>query len=98
MAFEFLAGLLDLHPAVIFVIFVVFVIIAYQVFKAVMKIALIAIVGALFPLAAPFIGLDVPLSLSSSLWFAILAVALYIGYALLKIAAAPVRWALGGKK
>lgn len=74
------AQLQQVNSAFLLIIFFVFIILAYKLFQTAIRAFIIGLIAASFPIVAFFLGLDVPLTLSSVMWFAIFGVVMYFAY------------------
>jgi hypothetical protein len=78
---DLLMKLSQINTALLMVVFLVFIVIAYKVFQALIKGFIFGVISASFPIVANLMGMDVPLTLNSIIWFAILGVTAYLLYA-----------------
>ena len=78
---EFLKGLSQLNTVLLMAIFLVFIVFAYKVFQALIKAFIVGVIAATFPVVANLIGMNVPLTINSVIWFAIFGVTGFLLYA-----------------
>lgn len=81
LVIEFFREIAQINTVLLFGVFIVFIVVAYKLFQALIKAFLVGVIAATFPIVATFIGLDVPLTISSVIWFAIFGVVAYLFYA-----------------
>jgi hypothetical protein len=81
LVIEFFREIAQINTVLLFGVFLVFIVVAYKLFQALIKAFLVGVIAATFPIVAIFIGLDVPLTISSVIWFAIFGVVAYLFYA-----------------
>ena len=87
--FEFLTGPLQNllgQPSVwlFFLLFLVFILLAYRVLKLLMRAAFVAVIAGLFPVFGNmFLGLSIPVTLNSIIWFAMMGLEIYFVYHIL---------------
>ena len=74
-------ALSQLNPIILGVIFLGFIVIAYKIFQALMKAFIVGVISATFPVVANLLGMDVPLTISSVVWFAVFGVTAFMLYA-----------------
>lgn len=78
---DFMVKLSQVNTALLMVVFVVFIVLAYKVFQALIKAFIVGVIAASFPIVANLMGMNVPLTISSVVWFAILGVTAFLMYA-----------------
>ena len=74
------------QPTIIifFVLFFLFIIVAYKLVKMLMRAAIIAAISGAFPVFANiFLGMSIPITVQSLLWFAMTGVEIYFLYHIL---------------
>ena len=85
MVLEFLIDLLgsftQMNTVLLMAIFLVFIVLAYKVFQALIKAFFVGVIAATFPVVAFIMGMDVPLTITNIMWFAIFGVTAYLLYA-----------------
>lgn len=85
MVLEFIAEVFSqmqqINTIFLFIVFFIFLILAYKIFQTLVKALIVGVIAAAFPFIANMFGMNVPITLSSVLWFAIFGVALYFAYA-----------------
>ena len=70
-----------INTALLMLVFVGFIVLAYKVFQTVIKAFIVGVIAAAFPIVANLMGMDVPLTLSNIIWFAIMGVTAFLVYA-----------------
>ncbi len=80
---DLLMNLTQVNTVVLLAVFLVFIVLAYKIFQALIKAFIVGVIAATFPVVANLMGMNVPLTLSSVMWFAIFGVAAYLMYATL---------------
>jgi len=71
---------------IFFVIFLVFVFLAYKFVKFVFKTLMIGLVASVFPVFSNlFLEWDIPINLSSMIWFAVTGMGLFLLYSFIRI-------------
>lgn len=103
-----LSGFGDQNIVIFFVIFVIFTILAYKLVKFVFKALMIGLIASMFPVIGNMVlGMSIEISLYNMVWFALTAIALFIGYSAARMGWKAVKLALsplklfrrkGGKK
>ncbi|MBU0952991.1 MAG: hypothetical protein KKA90_01040 [Nanoarchaeota archaeon] len=89
----------NVNPILLLIVFGVFVFVAFRMFQFAMRVVTIGLVAALFPIGANwFLGWDLPVTISSMIWFATMAVGLFILYAILSMVYRFLNMLLGGKR
>jgi hypothetical protein len=78
---DILVKLTQLNTVLLLALFFVFIVLAYKIFQALIKAFIVGVISATFPVVANLMGMDVPLTISSVIWFAIFGVAAYLMYA-----------------
>jgi len=78
---DILMKLTQLNTVILLAVFLVFIVLAYKIFQALIKAFIVGVISATFPVVASLAGMDVPLTISSVIWFAIFGVAAYLLYA-----------------
>ncbi len=78
---DILMKLTQLNTVILLAVFLVFIVLAYKIFQALIKAFIVGVIAATFPVVASLAGMDVPLTISSVIWFAIFGVAAYLLYA-----------------
>jgi tellurite resistance protein TehA-like permease len=81
MLLEFLRGLTQVNTVLLLGVFLVFIVLAYKIFQALIKAFIVGVIAATFPVVASLMGMNVPLTISNVIWFAILGVVAYLLYA-----------------
>ena len=85
MVLEFIPDLLmklsQVNSFLLMAVFLLFIVLAYKVFQALIKAFIFVVISASFPIVANLMGMSVPLTISSIVWFAILGVTAYLLYA-----------------
>jgi hypothetical protein len=78
---DILMKLTQLNTVLLLAVFLVFIVLAYKVFQALIKAFIVGVIAATFPVVANLMGMNVPLTISNVVWFAIFGVAAYLLYA-----------------
>jgi hypothetical protein len=78
---EFVTGFTQMNTVLMLAVFLVFIVLAYKIFQALIKAFIVGVISAAFPLVANLMGLNVPLTLTNVIWFAIMGVTAYLMYA-----------------
>ncbi len=78
---DILTKLTQLNTVLLLAVFLVFIVLAYKIFQALIKAFIVGVIAATFPVVASLMGMNVPLTISSVIWFAIFGVAAYLLYA-----------------
>ena len=78
---EIVKSISEVNSIILPIIFIIFIVLAYKIFQTMIKAFIVGVIAASFPVVAYFMGLDVPLTLESVVWFAIFGVGAYILYA-----------------
>jgi hypothetical protein len=78
---DFLGQLSQVNTVVLFAVFLVFIVLAYKIFQALIKAFIVGVIAATFPVVANLMGMDIPLTLNSMIWFAVFGVVAYLFYA-----------------
>ena len=81
MVVEILQMLSQMNTVLLVGAFFVFIVLAYKIFQALIKGFIVGVISAAFPIVANLMGMDVPLSINSIIWFAIFGVAAFLMYA-----------------
>jgi hypothetical protein len=78
---QLISQIQEMNSILLIMVFLIFLILAYKLFQTVVKALIVGVIAAAFPFVANLFGLNVPVTLSSILWFAIFGVILYFAYA-----------------
>ena len=81
VAMEFFRSLSQMNTVLLMGVFLIFIILAYKVFQALIKAFIVGVIAATFPIVANLMGMDVPLTINSIVWFAIFGVTGFLLYA-----------------
>ncbi len=102
---DIVSQLLQPEIFLVFIGFLIFIVIAYKFIRFLVNVFIIGLVSAFFPLFANFIGLSVPITFDSIIYFAFLGIIVYIiyyvvsgGYKIIRIILAPFRILKGKPK
>lgn len=91
---EIMNGVAQINTVLLAAVFLFFIVIAYKVFQALIKAFIVGIIAAAFPIVANLLGMDVPLTFTSVIWFAIFGVAAFMLYATISGGAKIARFAM----
>jgi hypothetical protein len=80
LALDFFRSMAQINTFLLFIIFFVFVIFAYKVFQTVIRAFIVGVIAATFPIVGNLMGMNIPLTITSIIWFAIFGVAAYLLY------------------
>ena len=98
MVLESLTGLLTsfmaLNPVFLVAGFILFILIAYKLFQALIKAFIVGAIAASFPVIANLMGMNVPITIHSILWFATIGVIAFLMYSAINGGARMARFAV----
>ena len=78
---SFIKSLSQVNTILLSVVFIVFIVMAYKIFQALIKAFIVGVISATFPVVANLLGMNVPITISNIMWFAVLGVMAYLLYA-----------------
>jgi CBS domain containing-hemolysin-like protein len=80
MDLPFLSGLSNIDMLILLGAVIVFLVMAYMIFKQIMKAIIIGVIFGAIPIALYLVGFEIPLSIQTIVWFALLGIAMYFVY------------------
>jgi hypothetical protein len=92
---ELLSYFQQLDTVLLIAFFLIFIILAYKIFQTMIKSLIVGIIAATFPIVANlFLGMDVPITFSSIIWFGVFGVVAFLAYSFITGGVKMVRIAL----